>query len=96
MADICEVLRELYSIIEKRKEELPEGSYTASLFKRGEDKILQKLGEEAVEVILAMKSGKREEEVYEVADLLYHLFVALVEKGISLEEVAAELRRRMK
>ncbi len=96
MVDVCEVLKELYSIIEKRKRELPEGSYTTSLFRKGEDKILQKLGEEAVEVILAMKSGKREEEVYEVADLLYHLLVALVEKGILLEEVAAELKRRMK
>ena len=90
------VLKELYHLIEQRKKELPEGSYTASLFKSGEDRILQKVGEESVETILAMKSGKKEEAVYETADLLYHLLVALVDKGITLEEVARELKRRMR
>jgi len=93
---IGEVLEKLYGTVEERKRELPEGSYTAELFKKGEDRILQKVGEEAIETILALKSGRREEAVYEVSDLLYHLVVALVEKGISLEEVAEELRRRMK
>ena len=89
-------LKKLYRIIEERKRELPEGSYTAGLFKKGEDRILQKVGEEAIETILALKSGKREEAVYETADLLYHLLVALVNRGIELEEVEEELRRRMK
>ena len=93
---IGEVLERLYEVVEERKRELPEGSYTAELFKRGEDRILQKVGEEAIETILALKSGKREEAVYEVSDLLYHLVVALVDKGISLEEVSKELQRRMK
>jgi phosphoribosyl-ATP pyrophosphohydrolase len=93
---IGEVLEKLYEVVEERKRELPEGSYTAELFKRGEDRILQKVGEEAIETILALKSGKREEAVYEVSDLLYHLVVALVDKGITLEEVSQELQRRMK
>jgi len=91
-----EILEKLYQIVEERKRELPEGSYTAELFKRGEDRILQKVGEEAIEAILALKSNRKGEAVYEVADLLYHLIVALVDKGISLEEVAKELQRRMK
>ncbi len=94
--EIGEVLKELYRVIEKRKEELPEGSYTASLFKAGEDRILQKVGEEAIETILALKSGSEEEAVYEVSDLLYHLTVALVSRGITYDEVAKELERRMK
>jgi len=91
-----EILESLYKIIKSRKEELPEGSYTAELFKRGEDRILQKVGEEAIETILALKSGRKEEAIYETADLLYHLIVALVEKGITLDEVLSELKRRMK
>ncbi len=89
-------LKELYKIIEKRKRELPEGSYTAELFKRGEDRILQKVGEEAIETILALKSGSKEEAIYETADLLYHLLVALANRGIELKEVEEELKRRMK
>lgn len=94
--EIGEVLTGLYRIIEERKRELPEGSYTAELFKKGQDRILQKVGEEAIESILALKSGERREAVYEVADLLYHLLVALVNEGITLDEVAEELKRRMK
>ncbi|WP_456419603.1 phosphoribosyl-ATP diphosphatase [Thermovibrio sp.] len=94
--EIGEVLNNLYRIIEERKRELPEGSYTAELFKKGQDRILQKVGEEAIESILALKSRERKEAVYEVADLLYHLLVALVNEGITLDEVAEELKRRMK
>ncbi|MEO2066176.1 MAG: phosphoribosyl-ATP diphosphatase [Desulfurobacteriaceae bacterium] len=94
--DIGEVLKELYRVIEERKRELPEGSYTAELFKKGEDRILQKVGEEAIETILALKSGNKDEAVYEVSDLLYHLLVALVKKGIKLDDIGEELKRRMK
>ena len=94
--DIGEVLERLYGIVEERKRELPEGSYTTSLFKAGEDRILQKVGEESIETILALKSGKEEEAVYEVSDLLYHLVVALVNRGITLDQIARELERRMK
>ncbi len=96
MSEFCEVVEKLYEIIEKRRKELPENSYTAKLFKKGEDKILQKVGEEAVETILALKSESREHAVYETADLIYHLLVALVNKGITLEEIGNELARRMK
>jgi len=90
------VLRKLYQIVRDRKERLPEGSYTAELFKRGEDRILQKVGEEAVETILALKSGSKAHSVYEIADLLYHLTVAMVEKGITWDDVENELFKRMK
>ncbi len=93
---IGEVLEKLYRIVEERKRELPENSYTASLFKAGEDRILQKVGEEAIETILALKSGNRGDAVYEVSDLLYHLTVALVNSGITYDEIAEELKRRMK
>ena len=96
MSEFCEVIEKLYKIIEKRKEELPENSYTTKLFKKGEDKILQKVGEEAVETILALKSESREHAVYGTADLIYHLLVALVNKDITLEEIGNELARRMK
>jgi len=92
--NFCSVIEELYRVIEERKKSMPEGSYTASLFRRGEDRILQKVGEEAVETILALKSDRRGDAVYEVSDLLYHLLVALVEKGITLDEIAEELNRR--
>ncbi len=93
---IGEVLEELYRIVEERRRELPENSYTASLFKAGEDRILQKVGEEAIETILALKSGNRRDAVYEVSDLLYHLTVALVNSGITYDEIAEELKGRMK
>ena len=96
MSEFCEVVEKLYKIIEERKKKLPENSYTAKLFKKGEDKILQKVGEEAIETILAFKSENREHAVYETADLIYHLLVALVNKGITLEEIGNELAKRMK
>ncbi|WP_041439936.1 phosphoribosyl-ATP diphosphatase [Thermovibrio ammonificans] len=91
-----EVLSKLYQVVKQRKEEMPENSYTAELFRRGEDRILQKVGEEAVETILALKSEDKQKGIYETADLLYHLIVALVNRGITLDEVAQELKRRMR
>ena len=90
------VLRELYQVILDRKEKMPEGSYTAELFKEGLDKILAKIEEESDEVIDAAKNKDNSEVVWEPADLLYHLLVLLVDKGISLEEVAGELEKRRK
>ncbi|WP_457554791.1 phosphoribosyl-ATP diphosphatase [Candidatus Pyrohabitans sp.] len=90
----CDILQEVFEIIRQRKESMPRGSYVASLFEKGEDKILEKIGEEAVEVILASKSGGREELIYESADLVFHLMVLLAAKGVELEEVYEELRRR--
>lgn len=87
------VLRELYSVIQKRKEQRPEGSYTTYLFNSGLDKILKKVGEEATETIVAAKNddGRLPSET---ADLLYHLMVLLVERGVTLDEISRELKER--
>jgi len=87
-------LSELEEILKKRKIELPENSYTASLFRDGIDRILKKVGEEAGEVIIAAKNDDKKEFVHEVADLLFHLQVLLVEKNITLNEIADELKKR--
>lgn len=88
------VLHELYDVIADRKQHPKEGSYTCYLFEKGIDKILKKVGEEAAEVIIAAKNGIKSEVIYETSDLIYHLLVLLVEQGISLEEIYAELMRR--
>ena len=84
----------LYTLLQSRKEELPEGSYTSYLFRKGIDKILKKVGEECTEVIIAGKAGDRAETVYEVADLAYHVLVMMVELGIRPEEIRKELKSR--
>jgi phosphoribosyl-ATP pyrophosphohydrolase len=89
-----EILNELYQVIQERKRNPKEGSYTCYLFDKGLDKILKKIGEEASETIIAAKNDLKEEIVYEVSDLLYHLMVMLVEKNITLEQIAEELKNR--
>ncbi len=84
----------LYGLLEERKAELPEGSYTTYLFQKGIDKILKKIGEESTEVIIAAKADDKAETVYEIADLAYHISVMMVEMGISLEDVRKELASR--
>lgn len=84
----------LYRLIEGRKLEPKEGSYTTYLFEKGLDKILKKVGEECTEVLIAGAKRDREETVYEIADLLYHLMVLMVQGGITLEDVARELEKR--
>ena len=84
----------LYALLEGRKSELPEGSYTTYLFQKGIDKILKKVGEECTEVIIAGKAGDQRETVYEIADLMYHIMVLMVEMGISVDDVRAELASR--
>ena len=91
---IGDVLNELYAVIESRKRELPEGSYTSYLFEQGLDKILKKLGEETSETIIAAKNEDRDALVRESCDLLYHLLVLLAEREVSLAEVRDELSRR--
>ncbi|MGM9646881.1 MAG: bifunctional phosphoribosyl-AMP cyclohydrolase/phosphoribosyl-ATP diphosphatase HisIE [Eubacteriales bacterium] len=83
----------LYRLIEGRKTEKKEGSYTTYLFEKGLDKILKKVGEESTEVIIGAKNS-REETVYEIADLAYHVMVLMVEMGISLNDIRAELASR--
>ena len=89
-----DILRQLYHTVEGRRAEKQEGSYTCYLFEKGLDKILKKCGEECSEVIIAAKNGKQEDTVGELADLLYHLTVLMVNEGIPFEAVEQELARR--
>jgi len=90
------LLHELYDVIKSRKEERPEGSYTAYLFEKGLDKILKKFGEEAAETIIAAKNEDQQQLVAETADLLYHLLVLLVARDVNLDHVRDELGQRRK
>ena len=94
--NLGEVLDNLYGLIESRKRGRPEGSYTTYLFEQGLDKILKKVGEESAETIIAAKNDDRNALVKETSDLLYHLVVLLVERGLSLAEVRDELVSRGK
>lgn len=84
----------LYGLIKGRKTDKKEGSYTTYLFEKGLDKILKKVGEECTEVIIAAKAEDKAETIYEISDLIYHLTVLMVESGISLEDIRAELASR--
>ena len=87
-------LEALMSVIEGRKLEKKEGSYTTYLFEKGIDKILKKVGEECTEVIIAGKADDKAETVYEIADLVYHVMVLMIEMGISIDDVKNELASR--
>ena len=91
-----QILAELFAVIESRKRERPEGSYTTSLFEheKGENAVLEKLGEETTELVLAAKDDDRDELAHEAADIVYHLLVLLSMKGMDLEDLDAELRAR--
>ena len=95
IADLA-FLSYLQDFIERRKREMPEGSYTTKLFTKGVNKISQKVGEEAVETIIEATNGTQEQFLYESADLIYHLIVLLTEKGIRIEDLARELKARHK
>lgn len=87
-------LTELQDFINRRYEEMPEGSYTTSLFKDGINRIAQKVGEEALEAVIEATNGTNEKLVYEASDMIYHLIVLLTSKGLRIEDVAAELAKR--
>ncbi|MBO4939469.1 MAG: bifunctional phosphoribosyl-AMP cyclohydrolase/phosphoribosyl-ATP diphosphatase HisIE [Clostridia bacterium] len=87
-------LKGLYRLLEGRKAEMPAGSYTTYLFEKGLDKILKKVGEESTEVIIAGKAEDKKETIYEIADLAYHVMVLMVQMGITVEDVHAELASR--
>ena len=87
-------LEGLYDLLLGRKKDLPEGSYTTYLFQKGLDKILKKVGEESTEVIIAAKADDKAETVYEIADLAYHVMVLMVQMGITVEDIRAELAGR--
>ena len=87
-------LQNLYEMLEGRKQDKPEGSYTTYLFEKGIDKLLKKVGEECTEVIIAGKADDKAETIYELADLAYHAMVLMVQMGISVEDVHRELSSR--
>ena len=94
MSQIGEIMDELYQVVLDRRSNPKEGSYTNYLLEKGLDKICKKVGEESAEVIIAAKNRQPSEVTYEVADLLYHLCVLLVEQGVSLDDIYQELRKR--
>jgi len=89
-------LKYLQDFIDKRKQEMPEGSYTTSLFKKGVNRMAQKVGEEAVETVIEATNGTQEGFIYEASDLIYHLIVLLSSKGLRMEDLARELKKRHK
>jgi len=90
----ADTLKELTRILESRKGADPESSYVASLYAKGLDKILEKVGEESVETIIAAKNGDRDKIIYETADLWFHSMVMLAELGLSSDDILDELARR--
>ncbi len=88
------LLQDLFTLIQERKDQRPEGSYTSYLFDQGLDKILKKLGEETAETIIAAKNEGKKELAAEITDLLYHLLVLMAEREVSLHDILAELTRR--
>lgn len=88
------ILKELTAVLEARKGQDAESSYVAALYAKGLDKILEKVGEEAVEAIIAAKNGDKDQIVYETADLWFHTLVMLASHGLSADDVLAELARR--
>jgi phosphoribosyl-ATP pyrophosphohydrolase/phosphoribosyl-AMP cyclohydrolase len=89
-------LRYLQDFIERRHAEMPDGSYTTSLFKSGINRMAQKVGEEAVETVIEATNGTDERLIYEASDLIYHLIVLLTSKGYRIEDLARELKKRHK
>lgn len=84
----------LYNLLQGRKNDMPEGSYTTYLFSKGRDKILKKVGEESTEVIIGGKADDKNETIYEIADLAYHVMVLMVDMGISVKDIQKELGSR--
>lgn len=89
-------LKQLQNFIEVRRQEMPEGSYTTSLFQKGVNRMAQKVGEEAVETVIEATNGTDEGFIYEASDMLYHLIVLLTSKGMRIEDLARELKKRHK
>ena len=87
-------LDDLYALLKGRRENMPEGSYTTYLFQKGKEKILKKVGEECTEVIIGAMKDSKEETIYEIADLAYHVMVLMVEMGISVGDIKSELSNR--
>jgi phosphoribosyl-ATP pyrophosphohydrolase len=91
---MSDILQELAQILEQRKQEPAEKSYVASLYAKGLDKILKKIGEEATETVIAAKDGDKQQIIYETADLWFHCMVMLADQGLGPDDVLQELQRR--
>jgi phosphoribosyl-ATP pyrophosphohydrolase len=91
---VSDILAQLWATIEQRKQQQPAGSYTVKLLEAGENEILKKIGEEAVEVIIAAKGEGDDRVLYEMSDLIYHAMVLLAARGLAWSDVEAELARR--
>jgi phosphoribosyl-ATP pyrophosphohydrolase len=91
---MSDVVEQLFATIEERKASMPEGSYTVELFEAGENEILKKIGEEAIEVIIAAKAEGDDRILYEMADMLYHSLVLLSARGLSWQDLESELEKR--
>lgn len=89
-------LKYLQNFIEQRRQEMPEGSYTTSLFQKGVNRMAQKVGEEAVETVIEATNGTEDGFIYEASDLIYHLIVLLTSKGLRMEDLIRELKKRHK
>jgi phosphoribosyl-ATP pyrophosphohydrolase/phosphoribosyl-AMP cyclohydrolase len=89
-------IKYLQDFIDKRYQEMPEGSYTTSLFKKGVNRMAQKVGEEAVETVIEATNGTEDGFIYEASDLIYHLIVLLTSKGMRIETLGEELKKRHK
>jgi phosphoribosyl-ATP pyrophosphohydrolase len=92
--EIGAVLADVYTVLEQRKRDLPEDSYTAKLLMGPQDKLLKKIGEESAELIIAARDGDAKQLRYELGDLLYHMLVVMVREGVALDDLAAELHSR--
>ena len=90
------IFKELFQLIKSRKEELPEESYVASLFKSGKDRVAQKVGEEAVEVVIAAKNNDKKTQISEISDLCFHTMILMAELDITIEDISKELESRKK
>ena len=89
-------LKYLQNFIERRRHEMPEGSYTTTLFQKGINRMAQKVGEEAVETVIEATNGTEDRSIYEASDLIYHLIVLLTSKGLRIDDLARELKKRHK
>ena len=89
-------LKYLQNFIERRRHEMPEGSYTTTLFQKGINRMAQKVGEEAVETVIEATNGTEDRLIYEASDLIYHLIVLLTSKGLRIDDLASELKKRHK
>lgn len=94
-SELTEVLEDLFAVLLERKRNMQDDSYVSLLYRKGEDSILKKIGEEATEVIIASKGEDKKKIIFEITDLWFHCMILMADKEISLEEIAEEFKKRM-